>query len=121
MLVTIDVPNDPQCLRAALGGLVALDRVILRRSDLPSLYDSGVRYRPEASGQERWRRIDEVFRLGYGDCEDLTAGRVAELQLQGELAYQDVKKSGFRKFHAKVLMPDGTYEDPSRILGMKVR
>lgn len=119
MLVTIDVPPTARALRALLGGLVALDRVILRDQELPPLYESGIRYQPEPPGQERWCRVDEIWRRKYGDCEDLVGARVAELQLRGEAAFQDVKKSGFRRFHALVRRGDGTLEDPSLRLGMR--
>jgi len=115
--VTIQVPPSRPCLKAAVLGLVALNRAVLRSQNLPPLYQSGVTYRPEGLGRERWLRADEVFAEDHGDCEDLAAWRVAELQVAGELgASVDIERTGTRKYHAVVRRADGTREDPSRIL-----
>lgn len=119
MRVALNVPADPAALRAATMGLVALNRVIMRRRPLPPLYRSGVRYRIEGVGNENWNTADVVFRKGIGDCEDLAAWRVAELQLAGELgAMPHIIKTGFKRYHAQVRRADGRIEDPSRVLGM---
>jgi len=98
-------------------GLVGINRVLLHFRPYPPLYDSRVVYRPEAIGSEAWQHVDEILRVGYGDCEDLAAWRVAELQEAGELgAAVDIVQTGRRRFHARVLRADGTVEDPSRDL-----
>jgi len=115
--VVLNISARPELLRAALRGLVAVNREVLRGTDLPALYDSGVRYQAEGLGAEEWQRADQVFARGRGDCEDLASWRVAELQLAGELdATVDVVQTGPRKFHAVVRRADGTQEDPSRLL-----
>jgi hypothetical protein len=121
LLVTIEVPPTARALKAATQGLVALNREILRANQMPPIYKSGVQYRAESLGAERWRRADEVWRLGVGDCEDLAAWRVAELQLRGELAQPDIVRTGFKRYHARVRRGDGTIEDPSALLGMRTR
>jgi len=104
-------------MRAALRGLTAVNREVLREGNLPALYDSGVRYKPEGLGMENWQRADETFARGCGDCEDLACYRAAELNLAGELgAFADVIKTGSRRYHAIVRRDDGSAEDPSRIL-----
>lgn len=118
MRIVLDVPADPSLLRAATMGLVALNRKILQRQPLPLLYRSGVRYATEGMGEEQWRTADQVYQSGIGDCEDLTAWRVAELQLAGVAAMPDIVRTGFRRYHARVRLPNGRIEDPSRKLGM---
>lgn len=120
MLVTFEVRPNAKALQAASQGLVALGRLYLAEGNLPPLYDSGVLYHAEPRGRERWLSADQVFHLGRGDCEDLTNYRVAELQLRGEFAKSKIIKTGRRKFHALVQRGDGSYEDPSIRLGMKV-
>jgi hypothetical protein len=119
--ITIAVPAQVTALSALLEGLTALDYMILtamRRP--PKLYSSGVVYRAEQPGRERWLRVDEVLKLGKGDCEDLAAWRAAELRLFfGVPARAGVYRSGKKRFHAVVFYPDGTIEDPSRRLGMR--
>jgi len=120
MKVSFDVPASKATLTAALKGLTAVDVVLLRRKpNCPKLYASGVRYRAEPPGRERWLTIPRVLRAGVGDCEDLAAWRAAELQVAGVAAQAIVIRSGPRKFHAVVRWPDGRIEDPSKKLGMK--
>lgn len=103
---------------AALEGLVQVNGELLDRSALPPLYRSGVRYRRER-GTENWKNCEQVFRAGYGDCEDLCAWRVAELRRAGEQgAYAIVVKTGPKLWHVQVMREDGRIEDPSVILGM---
>ncbi len=121
MKVLLNVPARRRFLEAATLGVVALNRVIMGRTYIPPLYQSGVRYRAEEPGQENWRTADDVYTRGFGDCEDLATWRAAELQLRGELAGVDIKRSGFRRFHARVRRASGRIEDPSKLLGMKGR
>lgn len=102
----------------ALEGLVCVDLVLMDRSALPPLYRSGVAYRRER-GTENWKNAEQVFKAGYGDCEDLSAWRVAELRRAGELgSYCYVVKTGPSLWHVQVMREDGRIEDPSVILGM---
>ena len=104
-----------------LEGLTAFNFALLSRFDLPRLYDSGVRYQREQPGREQWWTIPQVLERGYGDCEDLSAWRAAELRSMGVPAFAYVIRSGPRMFHAVVRYPDGSIEDPSRALGLKPR
>lgn len=83
---------------------------------LPPLLRSGVVYRREASGHERWLLPHEVMARGAGDCEDLAAWLAAELRLKGVPAEFAVVASGPGRWHAVVKMPDGRIADPSRLL-----
>ena len=105
---------------------------------LPPLYASGVVYREEAPGREDWPDIPKVLGLGWGDCEDLAAWRAAELRVAGVecepvIKWQWIDREtmiaqgypaaklpgrGVWLVHCCVRFPDGSVEDPSKILGM---
>lgn len=119
MRIAVEAPAIGPALEALLEGLVLLNLWLLaERSALPPLYRSGVVYQRER-GTERWQTVEQVFKAGRGDCEDLCAWRVAELRRAGEHgAVAIVDKTGPRLWHVRVMREDGTIEDPSRILGM---
>ncbi len=120
MLVTVNVPASRACLTAMLEGLTLLDMVLMEQAGgLPPLYESGIRYRREPPGRERWLTATEVLAVGVGDCEDLGAYRAAELRRAGVAARAVAIRTGRKKFHTVVLLPDKTFEDPSVRLGMK--
>jgi len=88
----------------------------------PALYRAGVRYVEEVPGDEHWRSIPHVLRLGYADCKSLAAWRVAELHVGlGEDArcrfFSKETPTG-RLWHIFVVRENGYEEDPSRVLGM---
>jgi hypothetical protein len=103
-------------LRVALAGLTAMNRALLKMYSVPPLYDSGVVYRPEHP--DEWQTLDIVRARGYGDCEDLSTWRAAELQEEGVNAFADLYPVRPGKWHAIVVLPNGTIEDPSARLGM---
>jgi len=119
LAVKMGVPGDREAMIAALQGLVALNRILIPRLGLPSLYGSGVDYKRERG--EQWQTAAEVFVAGHGDCEDLSAVRAAELQLEGEQARAWVVKVGPGAYHAVVRRADGTIEDPSKICRRLIR
>jgi hypothetical protein len=108
---------DRDSLRLALAGLTAMNQALMARGRVPSLYQSGVRYRRESP--DRWSTADLVNARGFGDCEDLSAWRAAELRQAGEPAYADVRHVGGHQWHAYVVRGDGRSEDPSAALGMR--
>ncbi len=127
MHVLLNVPASVGCLTATLEGLTALDAVILQRRNVLPLYESGIRYRveqrmkiPELGGRplEIWENANEVYELGYADCDALASLRAAELRRDGEPAIAFAVRTGPKMFHALVRRADGRTEDPSRILGM---
>lgn len=75
-----------------------------------------------ASGMEIFRTIPTLYARKRGDCDNLVCARVAELWRVGVLAspwlIYEKNEIGGRTYHAQVRHPDGTIEDPSRILGM---
>ena len=120
MRVEFKIPASESTLTALLEGLCAVNCVLLRRRQLPPLYKSGVRYKRERPGREKWLTAPETLAAGVGDCEDLAAWRCAELRVyKGEPARAIAMRSGKKKFHAVVQRADGRIEDPSRRLGME--
>ncbi len=99
-------------LQRLLDRLTLLNRRYLASVATPPLYASGVRYRREHPGDEEWLTIPEVLKRGHGDCEDLATWRAAET---GGVAVPLRTRSGW---HIVTRLPNGTWEDPSRVLGM---
>ena len=112
------VAADKLHLQVALAGLTAIDRALLKLygGEVPPLYQSGVVYKPEHP--DEWESLDILLARGSGDCEDLAAWRAAELQEQGVQAFATVYNVRANKWHAIVRLPDGSTEDPSKVLGM---
>lgn len=72
-------------------------------------------------GCEVFRDIPSILEKGQVDCDNLACWRVAELRCQGvEAVPYIIWREGPRgtTYHALLRHPDGTSEDPSRILGM---
>lgn len=99
-----------------LRGVVASNRVAIRDAKrkgkpLPRLYESGVEYETEPwpKGVEEFADYSTILRRGWGDCDDLCAARVAELQEDGEAA--DCKVYWRRR------CPCGGYDDGSNCCG----
>lgn len=96
-----------------------LNEGYLKMYPSPSLYESGVRYRTEL--KEEWKDIENLLHDGYGDCEDLSMWRCAELRNQGinTKPYIRFRRNGpMLRYHVLVQYSDGRLEDPSRKLGM---
>jgi hypothetical protein len=113
------LPISAASYAAAIEGLVRLDEHIIAGRDFKPLYESGVRYKREP--RDVWRNIDDVYKSGWGDCEDLAAIRSAQLRATGEdpAAKVAIYQSGPKRYHAIVARGDGSTEDPSKRLGMK--
>jgi hypothetical protein len=126
------VPQQKQALahrtlRLLLGALTIIDCDILRRYPmLPRLYDPrmAVYYEVEPNGREDWQDVLTNFRRKSADCEDLASHRAAELQVKDGLnawpcfTYKVRRTNGSHLYHIQTRYPDGSIEDPSRILGM---
>lgn len=111
-----------------LDVLFKLDIAYLRDyPDTPGIYQSGVRYKAEPLGFEKWKDIPVIMTDGHGDCEDLACWLAAEMVVrQGENVRPSFEKQptntpGFSLYHIVVIGPDGFREDPSKKLGMKGR
>lgn len=106
---------------------------------IPPLYASGVIYKEDPPGEENWKDCYAIMKDGHGDCDRLAAWRAAELRVAGiaaeaVLKWQWIPRAvmigtgyparllgnapGVWMVHCLVRFPDGSVEDPSKILGM---
>ncbi len=130
MDITFNIPHafysgsspetNAYALRALLDCLIRLNLAYLRSHAAPALYQSGVRY----GRTDIWDTLPALYERRYGDCKSLTAAYIAEKRMQGINA-QPVFRFDYRAdgsgeldFHILVQNPDGTFEDPSKVLGM---
>lgn len=119
VVLQLTLPLGARYIEAALEGLTSINAVMLRERGLPDVYESGVRYRRETAGRERWQNAAECLALGYGDCEDLACWRAAWLRVhEAEPARAIPVPGGPRTIHIVVQRADGSIEDPSADLGM---
>jgi hypothetical protein len=118
----------PATLAAMLPPLLTNACAFLRQNpDTPRLYESGVRYQPEAWGHELWKDVPSTLRDGEGDCEDLASWLAAERRVRDGLDARLLirgrrDRRGRRVYHILVAILKGgrvvRVEDPSRRLGM---
>lgn len=111
------VPANQVAYLELLSGLVLANMVDIRIYGLPSLYASNIRYARECD-REEWLGALAVNILGKGDCDDLVAYRVAELNLHGVESRIKLRMVGENSYHWQVILQNGQIEDPSLILGM---
>lgn len=118
-----DLVRSERVLRGLLLALASADASYLREHpECPMLYESGVVYEPEEPGHEDWQTVPYVLARGEADCEDLACFRVAELRVRfgiratPRLTWRPQPHG--RLYHITVQWPDGSWEDPSKILGM---
>lgn len=124
--VRIEVPPFPEAIEAVAEGVVLLNCVLFdsareRGVQMPSLYDTTVKYRREKPGEEFWESSRDVLGVandGEGDCEDLANYMSAWYRVftdEGD-ARTVILRTSRGTFHAVVMHADGVIEDPSRIL-----
>lgn len=101
------------------------------------LYASGVVYKVEPPGHEDWKDIPQLYADLEGDCEDLACARSGELlsgkglilrggryvsqrhPIKARPCIKWQKIGDMTLIHVMVLHPDGSIEDPSKLLGMR--
>ena len=124
----IPIEDRIAALGAMLEALAEVNRAYLRQFPrTPALYDAGVRYRPERPGTpNRWQDIPRAMALGGTHCVGLSAWRVAELrEREREPAlfrvhvYTEPDARSI-EYHVLVIRSDGSCEDPSRKLGLRL-
>jgi len=103
-----------------VSALARVDRLWLAaHPTAPAIYRSGVEYRREPRGVEEWQDIPSILARGHGDCEDLSAWRIAELRRLGLDARPVIdahpRADGGTTYHVRLAV-DGTAEDPSLVL-----
>lgn len=119
-----DRPLSHATLQCMLDALTDIDARYLRKHpETPAIYASGVRYEEEPPGQEDWQDVATTIRMGVGDCDDVAPWLAAQKRVAGLDArptFKDqVLSSGSTLYHILTMNPDGTIEDPSRVLGMR--
>lgn len=108
-----------------LRSLVNICRIQIRfNPQLPLLYQTAIKYMEEPPGQEDWQDPPTTLAMGFGDCEDISCWRVAELNERFKIdavpAFKEqMRPDGSLLYHIVVLYPDGRIEDPSAIMGMR--
>lgn len=132
-------------LQIALEALTKINEWHLRNGieiglPFPRLYESGVIYEEEPPGQEDWLDIPSLYQARKGDCEDLGCALSAERRVydgiqsipyirhkfvpSSELILsgypkKNIPRDGIFLVHILSMMPDGSLEDPSKMLGMQ--
>lgn len=116
-------------LLMALETMTAINVWLMRQGDYPPLYESGIVYQNEPPGVEELVPYNEMLVRGWGDCGHIAPVRAAELRLAGLseakccIRWKWVRVRGVRHpvllVHVLVQWPDGTIEDPCRVLGME--
>ena len=117
--------DSEKALLWLLESMINIGRIELRRNKLPPLYKAGVVYQREEDTEE-WKDPVTVWTDGYGDCEDLSIWRCAELRnnhkkCQPYIRYRVDPETGMYIYHVMVMRANGALEDPSKILGMRGR
>jgi hypothetical protein len=94
------------------------------QSTIPPLYQTRVYYRsPDDRCGDVWQDALSVLDRGYGDCKSLACYRAAELTVfHKRPARPFVRRRwlehGFALYQVVVAFSDGSFEDPSELLGM---
>lgn len=116
-------------VRMQLILMVAVNRGLIAKRAVSSLYASGVRYREESPGVETFVDALTCQRAGHGDCAHLASWRCAELRQSGVPAEIRIRWK-HPIYHVVVRLPHGRFprakrdrygvwiEDPSAELGM---
>jgi len=129
--LSIVVPwEDADDLRVVLACLQIIDRHQIAKHRLPPLYLSGTRYKtvhgsarcktnaPESC--ERFLSALQLLKERVGDCKDFACYLAAERMLAGDYGARAIPIPSSVGFHVQTQHGDGTIEDPSVVLGMKV-
>jgi hypothetical protein len=126
--IYVSVPlNSLEDIQLAANLAHARNVELMRRYGVPPLYESGVRYArepraPMAPPEERFDDPWVCMARGWGDCDDLAPWRSAEREVSEGLApgvvYPVVVPTSTGAHVLVYDARDGSFEDPSRNLGM---
>ena len=134
MLISYNLPHvfypgsdkllNARTLRASMDYMVTMNRIFLEESKrlrhaVPTLYSSGVVY----DRTTWWEPIPALYQRGYGDCKSLSAAWIAQARFLKGIHTRPVFRcvdnaDGTTDYHILVELPNGTFEDPSKVLGM---
>jgi len=126
MRVQVAIPDahiTSGVLDAALEPVTKLNEQLLAAGQVPTFEDAlptGIKWKPEPPGGERFDHAGTVMARKWGDCDDLAPWHAASLRHTGEDpdAKAIVRRSGPSTWHAIVQRGDGSIEDPSKAAGM---
>lgn len=122
----MDAPQElsHRTLTLLLHALFLIDCLyLMTHPDAPPIYQAGVHYEEEPPGREEWQDIPSTVLIGNGDCEDLATWCAAQYVVRQRLQARPtfvwrLRPSGAYLYHIQTTLPDGSVEDPSRVLGM---
>lgn len=127
----VDLFGDPrtrQLSQAALGhtleALTLANQAYLRtHPNAPHPYRAGWRYEREPIGVENWQTYPYIMQTKRADCEDLAAALAAWRREREGIhatarALPPQVAGNLLVYHIGVQLPNGQWEDPSRVLGM---
>jgi hypothetical protein len=123
VLIEFNLPTvDVKHLNVLVRALCALDVLYLRANPkTPRVKESGVVYANQPRGCERFLTVPAIMARGTADCDQLAPWRAAELRVRdGIKAMPEVRRMSKNLWHVYVRMPDGSVEDISAHLGMRV-
>lgn len=107
-------------LEALMNCLIELNKIWLAfHPSTPTLYDTEVFYERTTL----WDTIPCLYARGWGDCKSLAAARVAENyrdRIWCRSVFRFLPGKTATMFHILLMYADGTWEDPSKALGMEV-
>ena len=137
MLVSFSLPHvfhsgsdkllNARTLRAMMDYMVTVNRIFLEESKrldyaaryLRPLYRSGVVY----DRTQVWECIPALYSRGHGDCKSLSAAWIAQTAFYRKIPSRPVFRfvdndDGTTDYQILVELPNGSFEDPSKVLGM---
>lgn len=124
-----------QAIQVVLEAHVILNQMYIVGHDVPPLYTSGVRYQEEPLNLakigggptfrvEEFALIPAIIERGWGDCDDLSPWRCAELRVHHKerakirVVWREHPTTKQIVYHIVVRRGNGTVEDPNAKLGM---
>lgn len=116
MRITASLPDHGAVVEAILEGFVQAACVIISTGVVPPFPQmTGVKYRPEPSGEENWLLPNQVMKAGQGDCEDLSIWLAAGYRVTGQDPYARAMlvMTGDHQVHCLVELQNGQQVDPS--------
>lgn len=118
-----DSAVTPEAINSALDSVTRVNEHMLIQGLVPLAAEAiaqGVQWSAEPPGEESFDNAQEVWRRGWGDCDDLAPYHAASLRVTGvdPGAAAKVIRTGPNTWHALVQRSNGDVDDPSAWAGM---